>query len=132
MRKEDRNLPYDAEWHRLSAKFRKTHPFCMVRGCGKPSEHVDHIVTVRAAPHLRLEWTNLQALCQTHHSRLTHAYDQGRLTGVCDEEGLPLDPNHPWAKATQAEQIAAVNRKVRADPITAARLKIDYVRGRRR
>jgi hypothetical protein len=132
MRKRPRNIPYDHDWERLARLFLKAHPVCMVRGCGRPARHADHIVTVRAAPQLRLEWTNLQALCHQHHSRLTHAYDQGRLTGVCDEDGLPLDPNHPWAQTSQRDAIAAANREAVADPVVAARLKRGYVRGERR
>ncbi|MCA1404658.1 HNH endonuclease [Ensifer sp. IC3342] len=132
MRKKPRNIPYDHDWHRLSKRFLMVHPLCMVRGCGKQAKHVDHIVTVRAAPHLRLDWSNLQALCHQHHSRLTHAYDQGRLSGTCDVDGLPLDPNHPWAQASQSEAIAAVNRRLPADPRLAALLKCGYVRGERR
>ncbi|MEJ6847512.1 HNH endonuclease [Sinorhizobium fredii] len=132
MRKKPRNEPYDYDWHRLSVRFLKAHPICMVRGCGRRSRHVDHIVTVRAAPHRRLDWSNLQALCHQHHSRLTHAYDQGRLTGACDLDGLPLDPNHPWAQATQQQAIAVANRRPVSDPLVAARLKRGYVRGDRR
>ncbi|THK37652.1 HNH endonuclease [Ensifer sp. MPMI2T] len=132
MRKRPRNIPYDADWHRLAARFKKAHPYCQVKGCGRPTEHVDHIVTVRAAPHLRLHWSNLQALCHQHHSRLTHAYDQGRLTGACDEDGLPLNPAHPWTRLTQQEAITAVNSHSVADPHLAAQLKRDYVLGKRR
>ncbi|WP_018011777.1 HNH endonuclease [Sinorhizobium medicae] len=132
MRKRPRNIPYDHEWHRLARRFLKVFPLCSVRGCSRPAQHVDHVVTVRAAPERRLDWTNLQALCHRHHSRLTHAYDQGRLTGACDEDGFPVDPNHPWAQPTQREAIAAANREPVADAETAARLKRGYVRGERR
>lgn len=132
MRKKPGNIPYDHDWQRLSKRFLKVHPMCMVRGCGRQAKHADHIVTVRAAPHLRLEWSNLQALCHQHHSRLTHAYDQGRLNGACDVDGMPLNPAHPWAQATQRNAIEAVNRKAAADPSVAARLKLGYVRGERR
>ncbi|WP_042776333.1 HNH endonuclease [Sinorhizobium fredii] len=132
MRKKPRNIPYDHDWQRLSKRFLRVHPMCMVRGCGRQAKHVDHIVTVRAAPHLRLAWSNLQALCRQHHSRLTHAYDRGRLCGACDVDGLPLDPAHPWAQLTQQEAIAAVNCKAPLDPYYAANLKRGWVRGEER
>ena len=43
-------------------------PFRML---GPRQLHVDHIIPVSVAPHLRLVDSNLQVLCRTHHNRKT-------------------------------------------------------------
>ncbi|MGC4026244.1 MAG: HNH endonuclease [Mesorhizobium sp.] len=119
--------PYDHQWRRLSIAFLKAHPICAVAGCGKRAQHCDHIRTVRTHPHLRLEWTNLQALCHSHHSRLTSAYDSGHIRGACDIAGNPLDPDHPWAQPDTQSAIDAANRSPRANAKAAAALKQRFV-----
>lgn len=121
--------PYDQEWATLSARHRRYHPVCEVVGCGHKAEHVDHIITIAARPDLRLDPTNLQSLCQHHHSALTMAYDSGRLDGACDPDGMPLDPSHPWNSGSSAEAIRNTNNRPKADPIIAARLKRRFVNG---
>ena len=64
---------YDGEWSALSKRFRKEHPVCMWPGCSAPSEETDHIIPIREAQHLRLEWSNLRALCKPHHADVTAA-----------------------------------------------------------
>jgi hypothetical protein len=122
----------DYEWQKLRKQHRRYHPICEVEGCGKRMQHVDHIVTVAEAPERRLDPTNLQSLCHPHHNRLTRAYDSGRLGGVCDEAGNPLDPNHPWNQPSSKKAIENVNDRPKADPKVAARLKRQYVNGERR
>lgn len=56
---------YDGEWRRLSEAFRKEHPFCAY--CDRPSKDVHHIIPAETSPELRLEWTNLVALCRSCH-----------------------------------------------------------------
>jgi hypothetical protein len=97
------------EWKRLRAKHLKRFPLCMVEGCTAPATFVDHIETVKAAPHKRLDPANLNSLCAFHHGALTAAYDAHRLAGLCDEDGLPLDPMHPWKQESIAAAIDAVN-----------------------
>ena len=65
---------YDAEWSKLRFRFLHHNPTCVK--CGKPGEHVDHIVSVREAPHRRLDETNLRTLCAACHRSRT-ARDQG-------------------------------------------------------
>lgn len=127
-----KNDPYDKTWIRLKNRYRKYNPVCEVVGCFAAAEQVDHILSVRARPDLRLDWNNLQALCHSHHAALTRAYDDGRLAGACDEDGNSLDPNHPWAQADGREAIAAANRRGRASPELKAKLKRQYVVGHRR
>lgn len=73
---------YDAEWRKFRARIIKAHPFCGEPGCGSTDRlNVDHIVTVRDAPHRRLDPTNVQVLCHKHHSARTsreHSWNRDR------------------------------------------------------
>jgi 5-methylcytosine-specific restriction endonuclease McrA len=67
---------YDAAWFAVRNAYVAVHPFCCVPGCGAPADEVDHIASIRDRPDLRLEWSNLRALCRHHHSQRT-ARDHG-------------------------------------------------------
>lgn len=121
---------YDWTWAKLSKRHLQSFPNCSVVGCNKPASMVDHIETVKAAPHRRLDPTNLQSLCWGHHNTLTRAYDAGSIRGACDSDGMPLDPQHPWAQDGNAAAIVAVNTKPAVDPKLAAALKRRAVRQR--
>ncbi|MBD8650810.1 HNH endonuclease [Rhizobium sp. CFBP 13726] len=69
---------YDKDWWRLRHAFLKAHPTCCV--CGAKATHVDHIKSIREAPHLRLAEGNLRAMCGPCHSRRT-ARDQSQAWG---------------------------------------------------
>jgi len=69
---------YDKEWYQLRHAFLQRHPLCCV--CGAKATHVDHIVSVREAPHRRLDPTNLRSMCGPCHSRRT-ARDQSQAWG---------------------------------------------------
>lgn len=60
---------YDAAWRALRAVFVRQHPNCQAVGCAEPTHEVHHRVPVKQAPELRLEWSNLVALCASHHRR---------------------------------------------------------------
>lgn len=66
---------YDSKWRALRLKFIKVNPICCEHGCGRPTEEVDHIISVRERPDLRLAWKNLRPYCKSHHSART-ARDQ--------------------------------------------------------
>src|SRR5215204_462340 len=76
--------PYDRDWQRVRKRHLAQHPTCV--RCGAPGLDVDHITTVRAAPHRRLDPTNLQTLCHSCHSRLTQLYD---VRGIAIIRGIP-------------------------------------------
>ncbi|MCC7291477.1 MAG: HNH endonuclease [Phycisphaerales bacterium] len=71
---------YDKAWQKLAQRFRLEHPFCAdpfghhghvrVRG-----EHVDHAVALARGG--TNEWSNLQTLCASCHSRKTIGFDGG-------------------------------------------------------
>ena len=62
---------YDAEWVKLRAAHLKRQPGCIVCGTTRDVD-VDHVQTIREAPHRRLDPTNLRTLCRLHHNRRTH------------------------------------------------------------
>jgi 5-methylcytosine-specific restriction enzyme A len=97
-----RTIPLNsAAWQRLRASVLSGEPLC--RHCtqdGKtvPATDVDH----RDGNPANNDPINLQPLCHAHHSRKT-AQDHGkRVAHGCDEEGMPLDPDHPWNRGTVA------------------------------
>jgi len=64
---------YDAKWRRVRAAYLKRHSECVV--CGEQATEVDHIVPLAdGGTH---QWTNLQAMCKTHHSQKTVYLDGG-------------------------------------------------------
>jgi predicted HNH restriction endonuclease len=65
-------------------------------GLGKEA-HVHHRKELKKAPALRSEPLNLLPLCRTCHT-IEH---KRKRRSACDEHGRPLDPNHPWFRATQ-------------------------------
>ena len=65
---------YDSRWKRLRTWFLANHPLCVdpfnVHNDNPvPAEHIDHIIRFKGTDDpLRLDPTNLQALCQSCHS----------------------------------------------------------------
>jgi 5-methylcytosine-specific restriction enzyme A len=66
-------LGYDYQWRKKSEAYRRAHPVCEVPGCGRPSEHTDHV----DGDNTNWEPHNLQALCRSHHSQKTALHDGG-------------------------------------------------------
>lgn len=71
---------YDKDWWRLRHAFLQTNPICCVPSCGAKATHVDHIKSIKEAPHLRLVPSNLRSMCGPCHSRRT-ARDQSQAWG---------------------------------------------------
>jgi HNH endonuclease len=55
--------------------------------------HVHHRKPLKAAPALRCEPLNLLALCRACH---TAVHEQEKRPTMCNEDGSPSDPDHPW------------------------------------
>ena len=65
---------YDERWRRARASFLASHPLCgecSNEGRVTAATVVDHIVSIRLAPHRRLDPTNLRSLCKRHHDART-------------------------------------------------------------
>lgn len=65
---------YDARWQTLRAQVLREEPRC---ACGKPATEVDHVVSIRRRPDLRLVRSNLRGKCKRCHSRKTCQQDGG-------------------------------------------------------
>ena len=88
---------YDAEWRRVRAQVLRDNPFCQF--CGAPAEQVDHIQRLSERPDLRLDPSNLRALCHSCHSKRTHRDHSPFARDIsCDEKGMPLGEDHWWNK----------------------------------
>lgn len=69
---------YDEAWRALRAEVLRERPWCERPGCGSTDRlNVHHVVSIRRAPHRRLDRTNLQVLCHACHSRHTALHDGG-------------------------------------------------------
>lgn len=127
---------YDRAYFRARAIHMRDNPWCAMclkKGRWVKAEHCDHLETIRARPDLRLDPKNFVSLCARHHDILTMSFDAGDLRGAVDEQGYPLDPNHPWAQPTPEKAMETVNKPFERGPappgLTAA-LKRRAVRGR--
>ncbi|UYQ70654.1 HNH endonuclease [Pelagibacterium flavum] len=63
---------YDAAWSKARATHLARHPYC---ACGERATLVDHIVSIRKAPHRRLDPTNFESMCARCHGRKTARVD---------------------------------------------------------
>jgi 5-methylcytosine-specific restriction protein A len=76
-----RTRGYDADWEVLRAAQLLEQPYCVLCELdGNPwkvATDVDHLVSIRRAPHRRLDPTNLRSLCHAHHSQHTVRTDGG-------------------------------------------------------
>jgi 5-methylcytosine-specific restriction endonuclease McrA len=67
---------YGWDWQQLSVRFRKENPLCVEcakRGIATAAEEVHHVVPISDAPWLRLESSNLMALCVACHRAIDEA-----------------------------------------------------------
>lgn len=71
---------YGSDWRAIRDEHIRANPLCVecaARGASTKGMHVDHIVPWKGNDALRLDRTNLQTLCHSHHSRKTAAEDGG-------------------------------------------------------
>ena len=61
---------YDYAWQQCREAYMDEHPCCEdceEQGITRPAEHVHHVTPINEAWALRLDWTNLAALCERCH-----------------------------------------------------------------
>lgn len=75
---------YDGAWRRCRALFLAANPKCS--WCPDPATEVDHKLSPKTHPHLRLSWSNLRGGCKPCHSRRT-ALEQGFARGGPRDQG---------------------------------------------
>ncbi len=64
---------YGWDWQKLSRRYRVENPMCQMcleKGIITPAIEVHHRQKITTAPHLRLEWDNLMALCNPCHREI--------------------------------------------------------------
>lgn len=64
---------YGFDWQQLSERYRREHPLCVQcekQGIVTAADEVHHIVPITEAPWLRLEVSNLMALCVQCHRQM--------------------------------------------------------------
>ena len=66
-------------------------------GVGRAA-HVHHRKPLKRAPALRIEPMNLLALCRVCHTK-EHELEKKIVKTMCNVDGMPTDPNHPWYAA---------------------------------
>jgi hypothetical protein len=91
---------YDRDWLKARASHLFLHPTCIVAGCDRPAVDVDHIESVRDAPHRRLDPSNFRSMCHEHHAQRT-ARDQGfaRVDEKGQQDRPPRGARHPeWLR----------------------------------
>lgn len=87
---------YDRKWRRVRAAKLRADPLCehcTREGRVRAATEVDHIIPIEQRPDLRLDWDNLQSLCNPCHERKTHGT---RTISGADAEGNPTNPEHWW------------------------------------
>lgn len=63
---------YDRVWRALRDRYIRQNPLCvMCKPLLRPGRIVDHVIPVHVAPNRRLDETNLQTLCDSHHTYKT-------------------------------------------------------------
>lgn len=75
---------YDRRWQKCRRAFLAAYPlclFCYEQGRLTPANEVDHILTIKERPDLRLDWSNLRPLCKPCHSARTARDQRGSPAG---------------------------------------------------
>lgn len=94
---EYRHLYRTARWRRERAKQLADHPLCaMCLPRVTAATICDHVDRKDKLDPERFFTGRKQSLCKAHHDSTKQREEKrGHLIG-CDENGRPLDPNHPW------------------------------------
>jgi len=92
---------YGAAWQKYRVGYLRSHPICKMchdQGRLTAATVVDHIAPHEGDQAKFWDKTNHQALCKPCHDRHKQRLEKsGRVVG-CDVTGMPIDPNHHWAK----------------------------------
>jgi len=99
---KERNPFYvSTSWVKIRTAYILEYPLCEI--CTKKelvvaATEIDHKIAIKIDYDLRLEWTNLQALCHRCHMKKTKAVDDRLLRGLkpkpwqgADSDGYPID-----------------------------------------
>jgi 5-methylcytosine-specific restriction endonuclease McrA len=97
---------YDRRWRKRRAFQLAEHPLCRlcmeVRGKVTAAAIADHVTPHRGDA--ELFDGPLQSLCKPCHDSWKQQMEKsGRVKG-CDMRGIPIDPDHPWRKDSDAKR----------------------------
>ena len=93
---EGRKMYHTPEWRRLRKIVLTTgSPLC-VRCNLSLATVVDHKRPHRFDPALFFDLNNLQKMCARCHDTFKKNMEFGKVDTACDEDGFPMDENHPW------------------------------------
>lgn len=71
--------------------------FCLKEGKLTPATVVDHIQAHKGDIRLFFDPDNLQSLCKLHHDSAKQKAESNQVNHIgCNENGLPIDPKHPF------------------------------------
>lgn len=104
---------YGARWRKARLHHLKKHPLCVLckkAGRVTPATVVDHIephrlgdalasgdpVAIAKARLLFWDSSRWQSTCETCHNAVKATEERSGYQPGCDEDGIPLDPNHRW------------------------------------
>lgn len=104
---------YGSRWQKASRRYLEANPLCVMcqrMGHVHLAQAVDHVVPHRLKAALasgdpvaiakarRLFWdpSNWAGLCERHHNSTKQRIEKRGYEIGATEDGLPLDPSHPW------------------------------------
>ena len=101
MSKESWHYLYNRKaWKELRLDLLAKEPVCVFwlrEGKLTPATVVDHIQAHKGDIALFLDPENLQSLCKLHHDSAKQKAESKQVNHIgCDENGLPIDPEHPF------------------------------------
>ena len=92
---------YNSQWRRQRKAFLNRNPlceYCLQIDKISAAEVVDHRIPHKGDDTLFWDVANWQALCKPCHDK-TKAIEESRgLAPGCKQDGMPIDPKHPWNK----------------------------------
>lgn len=95
------NIYNDRRWRKLREQHLAENPLCVrckQQGRVRAGVVVDHIIPHKKNQELFWDRSNLQTLCNEHHSSVKQS-EESRLLPYSSEvgkDGTPLDKNHPF------------------------------------
>lgn len=92
-----RDFYQDPRWKKSRAKFLAVNKVCNF--CGGKSSLVDHITPHKGDWILFMTQRNWQPLCKLCHDSAKQKMERRGLKAIgANEDGFPIDPDHPWNK----------------------------------
>jgi 5-methylcytosine-specific restriction protein A len=101
---------YDAQWRKTRQEFLRAYPVCQdERGCVAKATDVDHIDGEGPRGPRGHDWTNLRALCHSHHSKRTARDQPGGFSMGARADGpfVVLIGESGVGKTTVGDRVAA-------------------------